>query len=130
MKPLTRILHVDDEPDIREIVRMSLAMVGGFEVEQYPSGIAAIEHAAAFDPDLIILDVMMPTLDGEETFVRLRAIESLSDKPIVFMTARASNADYEKLRALGAEDILIKPFDPMALPDQVREIWKKCGGHA
>lgn len=130
MKPLTRILHVDDEPDIREIVRMSLAMVGGFEVEQYPSGIDAIENAAAFDPDLIILDVMMPNLDGEETFVRLRAIEALADKPIVFMTARASSADYEKLRALGAEDILIKPFDPMALPDQVREIWKKCGGHA
>jgi DNA-binding response OmpR family regulator len=130
MQPLTRILHVDDEPDIREIVRMSLAMVGGFEVEQYASGLEALDKAASFNPDLIILDVMIPNLDGEETFVRLRQIEALADKPIVFMTARASAADYGKLRALGAADILIKPFDPMALPDQIREVWAACGGKA
>ncbi|GKY87365.1 response regulator [Sinisalibacter aestuarii] len=124
---MQRILHVDDEPDIREIVRMSLSMVGRFDVEQCASGVEALDKAEAANPDLIILDVMMPHLDGEETFVRLREIDALADTPIIFMTARASSADYQKLRDLGAADIVIKPFDPMTLPDQLREIWARSG---
>lgn len=125
MNDLKRILHVDDEPDIREIVRISLEMVGRFEVAQAASGHEAIDKAQSFAPDMILLDVMMPGLDGEQTFERLRQIESVGSTPIVFMTARASEADFGKLRELGAADVLIKPFDPMALPDQLREIWSR-----
>lgn len=128
MATLKRILHVDDEPDIREIVRMSLEMVGGFELVQYASGFEALDNAVADAADLIILDVMMPRLDGEETFRRLREISALNDTPIVFMTARVSAADFEKLKDLGADDVLVKPFDPMALPEQVREIWQRRQG--
>lgn len=125
MKELTRILHVDDEPDIREIVRLSLEMVGGFEVLQVASGQEALQKVRAYAPDMIILDVMMPGLDGEQTFAQLRLIDGCSTTPIVFMTARASGSDSESLYKLGAADVLVKPFDPMALPDQVREIWSR-----
>jgi len=125
MSSLQRILHVDDEPDIREIVRMSLSMVGGFEVEQFASGMEFLENADNAQADMIILDVMMPGLDGEETFQKLREIEGFAKTPIVFMTARASDQDFKRLRDLGAADVLVKPFDPMTLPDQVREIWAR-----
>ncbi len=125
MNELNRILHVDDEPDIREIVRLSLEMVGGFEILQVASGHEALEKVEAFAPDMVILDVMMPGLDGEQTFTQMRQIEGFSTTPIVFMTARASGSDSETLHRLGAADVLVKPFDPMALPDQVREIWSR-----
>lgn len=125
MAELKRIFHVDDEPDIREIVRISLEMVGNFEVEQFASGMEILDHGWSALPDMIILDVMMPGLDGEQTFAKLREIDGLAEIPIVFMTARASDTDYQRLRALGAADVLVKPFDPMALPDQVREIWTR-----
>jgi CheY-like chemotaxis protein len=128
MTPLRHILHADDEPDIREIVRLSLEMLGGFELTQCASGIEAIEQASNAAPDMIILDVMMPGLDGEETFLRLREIEALSDTPILFMTARVSNSDFETLRALGAAEVLIKPFDPISLPEQLNEIWARLQG--
>jgi len=125
VKPLQKILHVDDEPDIREIVRLSLAMVGGFDLLQTGSGMEAIELAGDYAPELIILDVMMPGLDGTATFEGLRKVEGLAETPIIFMTARATDSDYQRLRDLGAIDVLVKPFDPMALPDQVRAIWDR-----
>ncbi len=124
MPDLKRVVHIDDEPDIREIVRMSLALVGGLEVEQYPSGEEALLHVADVAPDLILLDVMMPNMDGEETYQRIREMDSLKNTPIVFMTAKASNSDLEKLRDLGAIDVLIKPFDPMTLAEQVKAIYR------
>lgn len=126
MAPLRHILHVDDEPDIREIVRVALEILAGFDVTQCGSGYEAIEKAADARPDMIILDVMMPGLDGLETFKRLREIEALSDTPIVFMTARMSHTNFENLYALGAAAVLIKPFDPIALPDQLKDIWAKA----
>lgn len=126
MTILKRVVHIDDEPDIREIVRMSLELVGGLDVEQYPSGEEALTHIADAKPDLILLDVMMPHMDGEETYHHLREISGFDDIPIVFMTAKASNTDLEKLKALGAVDVLIKPFDPMILADQVKEIYRNA----
>lgn len=123
---LKRVVHIDDEPDIREIVRMSLELVGGLDVEQYPSGEEALAHIADAKPDLILLDVMMPHMDGEETYHQLREVSGFDDIPIVFMTAKASNTDLEKLKALGAVDVLIKPFDPMILANQVKEIYRNA----
>lgn len=116
------IMHVEDEPDIREIAKMSLEMVGGFNVVQFSNGAEAVAQAAQHDPDLILLDVMMPGMDGEETFIELRKLDGFADKPIVFMTAKASQADNTKLLSLGAAEVIFKPFDPMALPDQLRAI--------
>ncbi|MBR9843741.1 MAG: response regulator [Rhodobacteraceae bacterium] len=126
MPDLKRVVHIDDEPDIREIVRMSLALVGGLEVEQYPSGEEALNHIAEAAPQLILLDVMMPNMDGEETYRRIREIDGFADIPIVFMTAKASNADLQKLRDLGAFDVLIKPFDPMSLAEQVKALYREA----
>jgi DNA-binding response OmpR family regulator len=127
MSDLKRVVHIDDEPDIREIVRMSLALVGGLEVEQYESGEEALKNIADAKPDLILLDVMMPNMDGEETYQHIREIEGFAETPIAFMTAKASNADLAKLRDLGAIDVLIKPFDPMTLADQVKAIYRESG---
>ncbi len=116
------IMHVDDEPDIRELTRLSLEMMGGFDVVQFASGVEAVEAAASHRPDLVLLDVMMPELDGTETFRRLRALEAYRDIPIAFMTAKASVNDQKELLALGAITVIAKPFDPMTLPDIVRSL--------
>lgn len=124
MTELKRVVHIDDEPDIREIVNMSLALVGGLEVTQFPSGEEALPHIADAAPQLILLDVMMPNMDGEETYRRIRDIPGLENTPIVFMTAKASNTDLTHLRELGALDVLVKPFDPMSLAEQVKAIYR------
>lgn len=126
MTELKRVVHIDDEPDIREIVNMSLALVGGLEVIQFPSGEAALPEIEAVAPELILLDVMMPNMDGEETYRRIRQMPSLEATPIVFMTAKASSTDLSHLRELGALDVLIKPFDPMSLADQVKAIYRSA----
>ncbi|AJE48390.1 response regulator [Celeribacter indicus] len=125
MAELKRIMHVEDDPDIRQIARMSLELVGGFEVIQYDCGLDAVENAPEIAPDIILLDVMMPGMDGMETYMRLRERSAYRDVPVVFVTAKASRADFGRLRDLGATDIILKPFDPMSLPDQIRDIWNR-----
>lgn len=117
-----KVMHVDDDPNLREITRMSLELVGDFELVQFDSGLKAVAEAEKHDPDLILLDIMMPELDGLETFKLLRKVEGYADKPIVFMTAKASQADNEQLMELGAVEVIFKPFDPMELPDKLRAI--------
>ncbi len=124
MGELQRILLVDDESDIRTVAQLSLSMVGGFTVELCGSGSEALEKATAFNPDLILLDVMMPGMDGPTTLNRLREIPSLGKTPVVFMTAKVQPLEVAQLKASGALDVLSKPFDPMALSDSLRRIWK------
>lgn len=123
MSELKRILMVDDEADIRTIAHLSLTAVGGFVVELCSSGPEAIQKAAGFAPDLILLDVMMPGMDGPTTLKALRSIASLTDTPIVFMTAKVQPQEIAQLVACGAMDVLAKPFDPMTLPDSLQRIW-------
>jgi CheY-like chemotaxis protein len=120
---LRRLTYVEDEPDIRSITEFALKELGGYELDVCASGPEAIERTPGFNPDLIILDVMMPGMDGIETYKRLRAIPKLAATPIVFMTAKAMKHETDRYRALGAADVIAKPFDPIALPDRVREIW-------
>lgn len=122
-RELKKIFYVDDEPDIQTVGRMALETVGGFTVESCDSGREALEKLPAFAPDLIILDVMMPGMDGPETFRRLREIPALDDVPVVFFTAKAQASELAALRDLGAIDVLTKPFDPMRLSDDIRKIW-------
>jgi two-component system, OmpR family, response regulator len=110
-----RILHVDDDPDIREIVDLSLALDPQLEVRACGSGAEAIEAAAEWSPTLILLDVMMPQMDGPTTLSHLRENPRTSGIPVLFMTARAQAREIEKFIALGAQGVISKPFDPMTL---------------
>lgn len=125
---LQRVLHVDDDEDIRVLTRATLEIVGGFAVEQCATGYEAIDQATVFKPDLILLDVMMPGIDGEQTFLRLRDIESLDHVPIVFATAKVHAESIVKLHAIGAAGVVSKPFDPIVLPNTLRAIWERFNG--
>jgi CheY-like chemotaxis protein len=115
-----RILHVDDEPDIREIVGMSLGLDADFEVRHCACGADAVATAAEWSPFLILLDVMMPAMDGPTTLMHLRTDPRTSEIPVLFMTARAQAREVEQFIALGAQGVISKPFDPMELAAVVR----------
>lgn len=120
---LTRILMVEDEPDIQTVARLALETVGGFTVATCESGEQALTMAPDFGPELILLDVMMPGMDGPTTLKALRRIPELESVPVVFMTAKVQPQEVESFMAMGAEAVIAKPFDPMTLADRVREIW-------
>jgi CheY-like chemotaxis protein len=122
---LRRILLVEDELDIQMVARMVLEDLGGFEVEVASSGHEALEKAPALCPDLILLDVMMPGLDGPETLEALSEIPAVAETPVVFVTAKAQTGEVAEYRRSRVVDVITKPFDPMALADLVREIWNR-----
>ena len=124
MVTLQRILYVEDEADIQAVAKLALEMVGGFTVKVCSSGEEALREAAAFAPDMILLDVMMPGMDGPTTLKGLREQPSLAAVPIAFMTAKVQPQEISHYKSLGARDVIPKPFDPMTLADQVRAIWK------
>ena len=122
MLKVQRILYVEDETDIRTIAQMALEAVGGFEVVACSSGAEAVAAAPSAGADLLLLDVMMPGMDGHTTLRRLRDIPATAQTPVIFMTAKVQPAEVEQHRALGALDVIAKPFDPMALADEIRAI--------
>ena len=124
-KPLRRITYVEDEPDIRVVAQIALEELGGFTVHVCPSGIEALDKAPAFQPDIIVLDVMMPGMDGIETFHALKADPRLAIAPIIFMTAKVQSHEVERYKAIGAAAVIAKPFDPLTLPDQIRAVWSE-----
>jgi len=127
-KPLDRILLVDDEPDIRTVAQLALTALGGFSVECCASGAEALDKAREAQPDLILLDVMMPGMDGPATLARLRAEPATLGIPVVFVTARVQPQEVLAYKALGAIAVVAKPFDPMTLPQLLRDIWEGgCG---
>jgi CheY-like chemotaxis protein len=115
-----RVLHVDDEPDIREVVELSLSLDPDLNVRSCSSGGDALAAAVTWLPDLILLDVMMPMMDGPTTLTHLRQSPKTADIPVVFMTARAQPRELEHFVSLGAEGVIAKPFDPMTLAASVR----------
>lgn len=122
---LTRVLMVDDDPGIRAMAHLSLTAVGGFEVELCPSGADALERLPIFAPDLVMLDVMMPEMDGPETLGRMVGLPDAKKIPIVFITANAGPGEVQALLGLGAAGVIPKPFDPMALPATLLQIWDR-----
>lgn len=114
-----RILLVDDEADIREVAAISMGAVGGWDVSSASSGIEAIAMALADPPDAILLDVMMPDIDGPATFKRLQDDPRTRAIPVILLTAKAQAADRRSFEQLGVAGVVHKPFDPMALPDQI-----------
>lgn len=128
MSTLQRILYVEDEPDIQAVAKLALEMVGGFTVKICSSGDEALREAAAFAPDMILLDVMMPGIDGPATLKGLREQSALSQVPVAFMTAKVQANEVNQYKSLGALDVIAKPFDPMTLADRVRAIWGTRNG--
>jgi CheY-like chemotaxis protein len=119
---MKRILIVDDEEDIREVARVSLQLVGGWEVLTAPSGSAGVAEAERNRPDAILLDVMMPEMDGPATLAQLQANPATRGIPVMFLTAKVQQSDRQRFAGLGVAGVLSKPFDPMQLPAQVDEI--------
>ena len=124
MPPLKTILYVEDEPDIRTIAQMALESLGGFKVELCGSGEEAVDRAPNFAPELILLDVMMPGMDGPATFRALRALPGTAETPVIFMTAKTQTHEVAALIELGAIGVIPKPFDPIALADQINALWE------
>ena len=126
VQPLRRILMVEDEPDIQVVAKLALEAIGGFSVESCTSGAEALQVAPGFAPDLILLDVMMPGMDGPTTLVALRAVPDLAATPMIFMTAKAQAHEIARYKQLGALDVVAKPFDPMSLAATVLAIWNRA----
>lgn len=124
MTPLT-LLYVEDEPDIRAIAVIALESLGGFKVHAYESGPEALAALAYVTPDLIILDVMMPGMDGLETLAKIRQQQKTARTPAVFMTAKVQSNEVSQYLATGALDVIAKPFDPMELSAQIERIWNQ-----
>ena len=123
-QPLNRICYVEDDEDIQRIVRMSLERVGKMEVCVCGDPLRAIEQIIAFKPELVMLDWMMPGMDGPTLFRKMREVPETQALPVVFITAKASQRELDELRTLGAVGTISKPFSPKDLPEQLRAIWK------
>ena len=119
-----RVVYIDDDADIREIASLALSLNEDISVETCDSGEAALALLPRLMPEFILLDVMMPGLDGPSTLARIRANPLLAGIPVAFITAKALPRDAENLKALGAVGVIPKPFDPMTLAAQVAELWR------
>lgn len=122
MTAIARVMVVDDDDDIRTIADLALREVGGWQTICLGSSRAAVVLAAIEHPDVILLDVMMPELDGQATIKRLREDPRTADIPVVFMTAKAQPAELARYAALGAVGVISKPFDPLGLADEIRRL--------
>lgn len=127
---MKKLLIIDDDPDILTICRYSFETVEGLETRFCSSGEEGIREALAFNPDLILLDAMMPVMDGEATFKALKQLPSLAKTPIVFLTAKLQEDEIRGYRELGAADVLRKPFDPIKISGQVLEIYRKTASRS
>jgi CheY-like chemotaxis protein len=116
---------VEDEPALRMVAKVALEKVGGFEVLTCESGADAIMKYAEFVPDLILLDVMMPIIDGPTTLTSMRQMHAGKLVPVIFLTAKVQSKEVQELLALGAVGVLPKPFDPMLLSKQVSDLWER-----
>lgn len=119
---IRKVLLVDDEDDIRTIGYLSLSRVGGWLTVLASSGVEAVTKAASEKPDLILLDVQMPGLDGPTTFSRLRSHEATAHMPIIFMTAKIQKQEVTRYLELGAIGVIGKPFDPLTLPTEIQRL--------
>lgn len=116
-----QILVIDDEDDIREVAQVSLEMIGNWAVLTARSGQEGLAKAEAEQPDAILLDVMMPDMDGPTTFQQLRNTPAICHIPVILVTAKVQASDQRRFASLGIKGVIAKPFDPLTLADQVAE---------
>ena len=119
---MMRVLYVDDDPDIREIALMALSLDPGLDARGAADGMSALDVIGQWMPDLVMLDVMMPGLDGPSTLLKLRENPATANLPVVFITARAQKQEIQNFATLDARGVIAKPFDPMTLAQQVRAL--------
>jgi len=119
------VLHVDDDDDIRVITELAISLDPDFELVQCASGLEAIERAKDIQPDLLLLDMVMPGLSGEETWERLKAEFGMANTPTIFMSARAEKSFSKGLLQKGAIAVITKPFDPMTLCAEIKSALQK-----
>jgi CheY-like chemotaxis protein len=127
---LKRILMVEDDTDIQIVARMSLEAVGGYTVEVCSGGHEALVRVKEFSPDLVLLDVMMPDMDGPTVLRGLRSDPETAALPVIFMTAKAQAHEVASYKEMGALEVVSKPFDPMALPGILAGIWNENAGRS
>ncbi|MEM8797432.1 MAG: response regulator [Pseudomonadota bacterium] len=120
---LQTILYVEDDESIAEITLLSLKEFGKFHVYHFSSGREALEALPLVKPQLVLLDVMMPFMDGIETLKFIRQMQEGKDLPVIFMTARAQTHEQQRYLDLGAEAVIVKPFDPLNLSDRLNDMW-------
>lgn len=127
--PLTRILMVEDEADIQAVAKLALQAIGGFTIQICSSGSEALKIVPTFASELILLDVMMPGMDGPSTLKALRGLPQTSATPVIFMTAKVQPNEITQYKAMGALDVIAKPFDPMTLSATINNIWRQYHDH-
>ncbi len=125
---IKKILYVEDDQDIAEVCIMTLEDIGNFEVKHCSSGYDAVDVLDSFSPQLVLLDVMMPSMDGITTLEKIREKEGGKYIPVIFMTAKAQVHEQEKYIKLGAIGVIVKPFDPMIICDTIKDLWEKFNG--
>ena len=130
MQTLRRVMCVEDDDDIRMILEFTLRTLGKYEVLVCRDGHAALAACAGFAPDLVLLDVMMPDLSGPQTLAALRELPAMRAVPVVFLTAKAMPDELETLLEHGATGVIVKPFDPLALPGAIELYWEHGRGDA
>ena len=123
--PLNKICYVEDDEDIQRIVRLSLEKIGKMTVEVVGDPMVAIERITVFKPDLVMLDWMMPGMDGPALYRKMLETSEVKSLPVVFITAKASERELNELRTMGALGTISKPFSPTNLPEQLRALWNK-----
>lgn len=122
---MKRILLVEDDPDIQMVTSLALGSFGRFAVKVCGSAREALESAPAFKPDVILLDVVMPGMDGVRALRAFRRRPAFADVPVIFMTARVQPHEVERYQELGSAAVIAKPFDPATLAETVRAIWNR-----
>ncbi|WP_068469508.1 response regulator [Candidatus Protochlamydia phocaeensis] len=129
-KPLKKIIIADDEENILDILKYCMEDLPDVEVHYLGSGQEALQDALTFQPDLIILDFMMPGMDGQATLQALRLIPSLSKIPVVFLTAKVQKNEIDEFIRMGASNVIAKPFDPMTLAETIKNEWERINSQA
>jgi two-component system OmpR family response regulator len=125
MQAPIRILYAEDDPDIRQLVSMLLEFAGGFTLKACSSGLEALNEIDAFEPQLLLFDVMMPGMNGPDALSQIRKLEAYRDTPVIFMTAKVQPDEMQAYLDLGAVRVISKPFDPMTLVEEIQEAWNK-----
>ena len=125
MQPLVRILYAEDEPDIQQLVSQTLEVLGGFTLKICNTGFEALNEIEAFNPQLLIFDVMMPDLDGPGALKEIRKIEAYKEIPVIFMTAKVQIPEVQGYFGIGVVDVIAKLFNPITLAEQIQVTWAK-----
>lgn len=124
MSKLKRILYAEDEPDVQTVVELTIQSMSNYDIKICNNGKELLETVEDYNPDLILLDVMMPEMDGPTTFKNLQENDKVKNIPVIFMTAKAQTHEVENFKNSGIIGVITKPFDPLQLCADIEDIWK------